>query len=129
MQEYSKEYLNREKNCLPLSVIRFNNIDSVKEKNLKFSDERLKELIFEDINCSESEFNSLLKKYLTISHLILKNVAGVEKIGETILSISETHDIKNLRYLSIIGCPNLTVVDLKCDELEQVTFRRNSALS
>ncbi len=38
MQDYSKEYLNNEKNCLPLSVVRINNMDSIKEKSLRFSD-------------------------------------------------------------------------------------------
>jgi hypothetical protein len=52
MQDYSKEYLSNEKNCLPLSVIRINNIDAIKEKTLRFSDERLMELVFEEARCS-----------------------------------------------------------------------------
>jgi len=37
MQEYSKEYMNREKNSLPLSVIRISHNDAFKEKNMQFS--------------------------------------------------------------------------------------------
>ena len=48
---------------------------------MKFSDERLKELIFEDVKCYESEFNSLLKKYHSMRVLCLKNVAVIDKIG------------------------------------------------
>jgi c-di-AMP phosphodiesterase-like protein len=81
IQEYSKEYLQQENRALPLSIIRINNLDSIKEKTLKFSDERLKELIFEDVKCYEGEFNSLLKKYHNMRVLALKNVAVIDKIG------------------------------------------------
>lgn len=129
MQEYSKEYLTNEKNCLPLSVVRINNIDAIKEKSLRFSDERLKELIFEDVRCTESEFNALLRKYHNMRNLILRNLAGVEQIGESLISLSDPLVLRNLKYLSIIGCPEITNIDLRCEELEHVTLRRNKVLS
>jgi len=54
IQQYSLEYLNKEKNRLPLSVIRITNIEGLRGRNLKFSDERLDDLIFEDVSVVES---------------------------------------------------------------------------
>ena len=129
IQEYSKEYLQQENRALPLSIIRINNLDSIKEKTLKFSDERLKELIFEDVKCYEGEFNSLLKKYHNMRVLALKNVAVIDKIGESFINVSEGINLKNLRYLSIVGCSDLVLIDLRADQLEHVTCRKNRALS
>lgn len=47
MQDYSKDYLSSNRTALPLSLVRVNAMEGVKEKALRFSDERLKELIFE----------------------------------------------------------------------------------
>jgi hypothetical protein len=62
-------------------------------------------------------------------NLILKNVAGVEKIGETFISLSDTLQLSNLKYLSIIGCNDIVNIDIKSDQLEHVTLRRNRSLS
>jgi len=52
-----------------------------------------------------------------MSKIVLKNVKGVEKVGEMMMSIASTLEIKNLKYLSIIGCDDLQIVDIKCDQL------------
>lgn len=81
LQQYSNEYLDREKNCLPLSVIRVTHIEGLKEKHMKFGCERLRDVIFEDLSCSESDLNSLIKKYENGSNLLVRKVRGIERVG------------------------------------------------
>jgi hypothetical protein len=50
----------------------------------------------------------------------------MQKIGD---SVSDTYDFKNLKYLSIVGCRDLLNVNIKCEQLEQVTLRRNPSLT
>lgn len=37
-------------------------------------------------------------------NIIIRNVDGIEKIGDSLIAVSDTYDFKNLKYLSIIGC-------------------------
>lgn len=44
----------------------------------------------------------------------IKHVSGVEKIGDSFISTLDTYDFKNLKYLSLVKCPDLVNIDIKC---------------
>jgi hypothetical protein len=50
-------------------------------RNLKFSDERLDDLIFESVSVVENEFSYLIKKYQNMKNLSLIGISGLERIG------------------------------------------------
>ena len=59
-------------------------------RNLKFSDERLDDMIFENVSVVESEFSYLIKKYQNMKNLTLLGVTGLERIGEGYINIANT---------------------------------------
>jgi hypothetical protein len=48
-------------------------------------------------------------------NLILRAVAGVERIGESFMTLTDVLSLRNLKYLSIIACPEITTIDLRCE--------------
>jgi hypothetical protein len=52
LQEKSKEYLKK-KGCLPLNIIKLQDIDIVKASELDFAYERLKEVILENVKTND----------------------------------------------------------------------------
>ena len=81
------------------------------------------------MSLSESEFTGIISKYSTIKNLVVKNVSNIERVGELFINIAGGLQIKNLKYLSITNCPNLTIIDIKCEQLENATLRNNYSLT
>ena len=101
----------------------------MKEKHLKFGCERLKDVALEDLSCSEGDLNGLIKKYESGTSLAVKRARGVERVGESLMGLAGMLEIRNIRRLSITECPNLVIIDIKADQLENAIMRNNSNLT
>jgi hypothetical protein len=64
-------------------------------------------MIFENVSCTESDFNGMIRKYPNMSSLYLLGVTGLERIGEGFINMTGTLELKNLKILTITNCPNL----------------------
>ena len=96
---------------------------------MKFGCERLKDVALEDLSCSEGDLNGLIKKYESGTSLAVKRARGVERVGESLMGLAGMLEIRNIRRLSITECPNLVIIDIKADQLENAIMRNNSNLT
>ena len=86
-------------------------------------------MISDSVDCTDSHFNSLIRKYQNMHNLYLKKVSSLEQIGELFISKINMLQIKNLKRLTITSCPDLKIIDIKCDQLENVMLRNNVNLT